>query len=65
MSSDCRIDLHQHPGQLRSRADAQLAVAAGEVNLDGLLGHEEGLCDFPIGQPVTCQPGDPQFAGGQ
>src|SRR4051794_21594265 len=46
------LPLTQRAGELRARADVELAVAAREVHLDRLLGQEERLRDLLVGHPL-------------
>lgn len=38
--------------QLEPGADPELLVGAAQVALDGLLGHEQCLCDLTVGAPI-------------
>ena len=49
--------------QLRARVDRELAVDAREVDLDGPLSDEEGLCDLAVGGAFSCHLGDAALAG--
>src|SRR5689334_9612874 len=52
-------------GQLEAGADAQLLVGAAEVAFDGLLGHEQRLCDLAVGLPFCHLMAHPPLGRGQ
>src|SRR5581483_3777218 len=51
--------------ELRPRADAQLAVDAGEIRLHRLRAHECGLRDLPVRHSARGELRDPLLARGQ
>ena len=53
------------PGQLGSRPNAQLAVDASEVGLDGGDAHEQLGGDLAVATAEGDEVGDPDFGGGQ
>ena len=58
-------DSAQELGEADPRRDAEFAVAGGEMDFDGLGGHEQGLSDVAVGLALGREPGHPALAGGE
>src|SRR4051812_6777596 len=57
--------LPQSAGKLRARADVQLAVGAGQMHLDRLLGQEQRLGDLAVGHALGGHARDALLGRGQ
>src|SRR5205814_8391783 len=55
----------ERPGELRARADGELAEDAAEVSLDGVLREEEALRDLPVRQSLGRHTSDAELGGGE
>src|SRR5258705_11543614 len=63
-STVSRSVVFESGGQLLARFDVELAVAVGQVHLDGPQGDEEGLRDLLVGLALGGELADAQFGGG-